>query len=154
MPQIGLPYGAKKQPWMSPLNMPCVAPPWGYLAAIDMRTQEVMWKRPLGTGYDQGPLGIPSRVKLEMGTPSDSGSMTTAGGLTFIGAAMDNFMRAFDIRTGKMVWEQRLNAGPGAMPISYEIDGKQYIAAYVGGNAAMGTKLGDEIIVWALPDSK
>ncbi|MEB3766676.1 membrane-bound PQQ-dependent dehydrogenase, glucose/quinate/shikimate family [Acinetobacter sp. MD2] len=154
MPQIGLPYGAKKQPWMSPLNMPCIAPPWGYLAAVDMRTKEVLWKRPLGTGYDQGPMGIPSRVKLDMGTPSDSGSMTTAGGLTFIGAAMDNFMRAFDVKTGKMVWEQRLDAGAGAMPISYEIDGRQYIAAYVGGNGAMGTKLGDKIVVWALPEKK
>lgn len=151
MPQVGLPYGAVKRPWMSPLNLPCIAPPYGYLAAIDMRTHEILWRRPLGTGYDQGPMGIRSHIKLEMGTPSDSGAMTTAGGVTFIGAAMDNFMRAFDTQTGKLLWEQRVDAGTGATPMSYEIDGKQYVAAYVGGNGSMGTKIGDSLVVWALP---
>lgn len=151
MPQIGLPYGAVKRPWMSALNLPCIAPPYGYLAAIDMRTHDVIWRRPLGTGYDQGPMGIRSHIKLEMGTPSDSGAMTTAGGVTFIGAAMDNFMRAFDTQTGKMLWEQRVEAGTGATPMSYEIDGKQYVAAYIGGNGSMGTKIGDALVVWALP---
>lgn len=153
MPQIGLPFGAVKRPWMSALNIPCIAPPYGYLAAIDMRTHEVAWRRPLGTGYDQGPMGIRSHIKLEMGTPSDSGSMVTAGGVTFIGAAMDNFMRAFDTQTGKLLWEQRVDAGTGATPMSYELDGKQYVVAYVGGNASMGTTIGDGIIAWALPDS-
>jgi quinoprotein glucose dehydrogenase len=151
MPQTGLPYGAVKRPWMSALNLPCIAPPYGYLAAIDMRTHDVIWRRPLGTGYDQGPMGIRSHIKLEMGTPSDSGAMTTAGGVTFIGAAMDNFMRAFDTQTGELLWEQRVDAGTGATPMSYEIDGKQYVAAYIGGNGSMGTKIGDGLVVWALP---
>ncbi|SHH06817.1 membrane-bound PQQ-dependent dehydrogenase, glucose/quinate/shikimate family [Pollutimonas bauzanensis] len=151
MPQIGLPYGAVKRPWMSGLNLPCIAPPYGYLAAIDMRTQDILWRRPLGTGYDQGPMGIKSHIKLEMGTPSDSGAMTTAGGVTFIGAAMDNFMRAFDTQTGKLLWEQRVDAGTGATPMSYELDGRQYVVAYIGGNGSMGTKIGDGVVAWALP---
>lgn len=151
MAQAGLPFGARKEPWMSPLETPCVAPPWGYITGVDLRTQEVIWRRPLGTGYDHGPLGIPSRMKFTMGTPNNSGSLVTAGGLVFIGAALDNFLRAFDTETGELVWETRLPAGLQAAPLSYEVDGRQYIVAAVGGHERMDTKLGDHVIAWALP---
>ncbi|MGC3987627.1 MAG: membrane-bound PQQ-dependent dehydrogenase, glucose/quinate/shikimate family [Pseudorhodoferax sp.] len=151
MPQLGSAYGAKKEPWMSVLGTPCIAPPWGYISGTDLRTQEVIWRRPLGTGYDHGPLGIPSRIKLQMGTPNNSGSVTTAGGMTFIGAALDRFLRGFDTETGALVWEVRLPAGAQANPMSYEIDGRQYIVAAVGGHDRMETKLGDSVIAWALP---
>ncbi|WP_193552174.1 glucose/quinate/shikimate family membrane-bound PQQ-dependent dehydrogenase [Xanthomonas campestris] len=152
MAQEGLAYGARKEPWMSPLNTPCVAPPWGYISGVDLRTQQVIWRRPLGTGYDQGPMGIPSKTKFEIGTPNNSGSLATAGGVTFIGASLDNFIRGFDTRTGKQVWEPRVPAGPQAAPLSYTIDGKQYIVAAVGGHDRMETKSGDSVIAWALPD--
>ncbi|MEA9655318.1 glucose/quinate/shikimate family membrane-bound PQQ-dependent dehydrogenase [Xanthomonas campestris pv. raphani] len=154
MAQEGLAYGARKEPWMSPLNTPCVAPPWGYISGVDLRTQQVIWRRPLGTGYDQGPMGIPSKTKFEIGTPNNSGSLATAGGVTFIGASLDNFIRGFDTRTGKQVWETRVPAGPQAAPLSYTIDGKQYIVAAVGGHDRMETKSGDSVIAWALPDDK
>ena len=137
---------------MSPLPTPCVAPPWGYISGVDLRTQQVIWRRPLGTGYDQGPMGIPSKTKFEIGTPNNSGSLATAGGVTFIGASLDNFIRGFDTRTGKQVWETRVPAGPQAAPLSYTIDGKQYIVAAVGGHDRMETKSGDSVIAWALPD--
>ncbi|WP_407469575.1 glucose/quinate/shikimate family membrane-bound PQQ-dependent dehydrogenase [Xanthomonas campestris pv. raphani] len=152
MAQEGLAYGARKEPWMSPLNTPCVAPPWGYISGVDLRTQQVIWRRPLGTGYDQGPMGIPSKTKFEIGTPNNSGSLATAGGVTFIGASLDNFIRGFDTRTGNQVWETRVPAGPQAAPLSYTIDGKQYIVAAVGGHDRMETKSGDSVIAWALPD--
>ncbi|WP_181108720.1 glucose/quinate/shikimate family membrane-bound PQQ-dependent dehydrogenase [Xanthomonas arboricola] len=152
MAQKGLAYGARKEPWMSPLNTPCVAPPWGYISGVDLRTQQVIWRRPLGTGYDQGPMGIPSKTKFEIGTPNNSGSLATAGGVTFIGATLDDFMRGFDTRTGKQVWKTRVPAGPQAAPLSYTIDGKQYIVAAVGGHDRMETKSGDSVIAWALPD--
>ncbi|MEA0866482.1 glucose/quinate/shikimate family membrane-bound PQQ-dependent dehydrogenase [Xanthomonas campestris pv. campestris] len=152
MAQEGLAYGARKEPWMSPLNTPCVAPPWGYISGVDLRTQQVIWRRPLGTGYDQGPMGIPSKTKFEIGTPNNSGSLATAGGVTFIGASLDNFIRGFDTRTGTQVWETRVPAGPQAAPLSYTIDGKQYIVAAVGGHDRMETKSGDSVIAWALPD--
>ncbi|MEB2230499.1 glucose/quinate/shikimate family membrane-bound PQQ-dependent dehydrogenase [Xanthomonas campestris pv. campestris] len=152
MAQEGLAYGARKEPWMSPLNTPCVAPPWGYISGVDLRTQQVIWRRPLGTGYDQGPMGIPSKTKFEIGTPNNSGSLATAGGVTFIGASLDNFIRGFDTRTGRQVWETRVPAGPQAAPLSYTIDGKQYIVAAVGGHDRMETKSGDSVIAWALPD--
>ncbi|RYY87555.1 MAG: membrane-bound PQQ-dependent dehydrogenase, glucose/quinate/shikimate family, partial [Comamonadaceae bacterium] len=151
MPQLGSRMGAKKEPWMSPLDTPCIAPPWGYISATDLRTREILWRRPLGTGYDHGPLGIPSRVKLEMGTPNNSGSLTTGGGMTFIGAALDRFLRGFDTETGELLWEVRLPAGAQAAPMSYEIGGRQYIVAAVGGHDRMDTKLGDSVIAWALP---
>lgn len=151
MPQVGSQYGARKEPWMSPLNTPCIAPPWGYISGTDLRTQEIVWRRPLGTGYDHGPMGIPSRIKLQMGTPNNSGSVTTAGGMTFIGAALDQFMRGFDTETGELVWEMRLPAGAQANPMSYEINGRQYIVAAVGGHERMDTRIGDSVIAWALP---
>lgn len=151
MPQRGSRFGAKKEPWMSPLQAPCIAPPWGYISATDLRTRRIVWRRPLGTGYDHGPMGIPSRVKLEMGTPNNSGSVTTAGGVTFIGAALDRFMRGFDTETGALLWEVRLPAGAQASPLSYEIGGRQYVVAAVGGHDRMDTKLGDSVIAWALP---
>lgn len=151
MPQVGLPVGAMKAPWLSVLGTPCIAPPWGYLAGVDLRTQEVVWKRPFGSGYDTGPLGIKSRVRLQMGTPSDSGALTTAGGVTIIGATLDNFMRAFDTQSGEMLWEERVPAGPQGAPLTYELDGKQYVVAVVGGHARLGTTLGDSVIAWTLP---
>ena len=151
MAQVGLEYGARKEPWMSVLDTPCIAPPWGYVSGVDLRTQEVIWSRPLGTGYDQGPMGIPSYVKLELGTPNNSGSLITAGGLTFIGASLDNFLRGFDTETGKLLWEVRVPAGPQAAPMSYEVDGRQFIVAAVGGHERMSTRLGDSVIAYALP---
>ena len=112
MPQAGSKYGARKEPWMSVLNTPCIAPPWGYMTGVDLRTKEVIWTRPLGTGYDTGPLGIPSRVKLEMGTPNNSGSLTTAGGVSFVGAALDQFMRGYNTETGELIWDCLLYTSP------------------------------------------
>lgn len=151
MPQVGLPMGAYKEPWLSVLGTPCIAPPWGYIAGIDLRTRKVLWSRPFGSGYDSGPLGIPSRIKAQMGTPSDSGALTTAGGVTIIGGTLDYFMRAFDTRTGKLLWDERLPAGNQASPASYMHNGKQYVVAVVGGHQRLGTKVGDSVIAWTLP---
>lgn len=149
--QQGQPYGATKGPWLSPLNMPCIAPPWGFISGIDLRTQEVVWSRPFGTGYDNGPLGIPSRTKWQMGTPSDATGVVTAGGVTFIGAAIDQFVRAFDSQTGELLWEDRVPAGTQASPLTYTLNGRQYIVMVVGGHARIPTKIGDSTIAWALP---
>ncbi len=150
-PQVGQPFGATKGPWMSPLGQPCIAPPWGFISGIDLRTQEVIWSRPFGTGYDSGPMGIPTRTTFEIGTPSTSTGVVTAGGVTIISAALDRTMRAFDTQTGELLWETRLPAGGQASPLSYMIDGRQYVVAVVGGHDRIPTKLGDSIIAWALP---
>lgn len=149
--QQGQAYGATKTPWLSVLNQPCIAPPWGYLAAIDLKKRDVVWTQPYGTGYDSGPMGIPSRTKFQIGVPSDATGLSTAGGITVIGAALDNFIRAYNTETGELIWEQRLPAGNQAAPMTYIQNGRQYIVAVVGGHDLIPTKLGDHVIAWALP---
>lgn len=137
---------------MSALEQPCIAPPWGFISAIDLRTREVRWSRPFGTGYDSGPLGIASKLRFEIGTPSDATGVATAGGVTFIGAAIDRFMRAYNSESGELLWEERLPAGNQASPLTYVSEGRQYVVAVVGGHDRIPTKLGDSIIAWALPE--
>lgn len=151
MPQIGLPYAAKKEPWMGPLNMPCIAPPWGYVAALDLRSKDVLWRQPMGSAQDSGPFGIKTGLPITVGTPSNGGPLATGGGLMFIGAALDNYIRAYDSQTGDLVWQQRTDAGVNANPMSYEVDGHQFVVAEVGGHQAMGTTVGDGFVAWGLP---
>ena len=99
----------------SPLGLPCTAPPWGVILAVDAATGEVNWEVPLGTVQDIAPVPLP----ITWGTPNLGGPIVTKGGLIFIGAAMDNYLRAFDVETGKELWKGRLPAGGQATPMSY-----------------------------------
>jgi len=76
--------------------------------------------------------------------------VVTAGGLTFVGAATDNLFRAIDTATGKVLWEDTLTAGAQANPISYEVDGEQYVLVSASGHAFMETGTSDEIIAYKL----
>jgi quinoprotein glucose dehydrogenase len=153
-PQSGTPFGVTRPMWLSLLDVPCLAPPWGYMTATDIDTGELVWAQPLGTGYDTGPLGIPSRLRIVMGTPNLGGPLVTAGGLTFIGAAQDNYLRAFETATGRLLWEARLPAGSQAGPMTYEHDGRQFIAMTATGHARFETTEGDFLVVYALPSAK
>ncbi|MCC5870605.1 MAG: membrane-bound PQQ-dependent dehydrogenase, glucose/quinate/shikimate family [Gammaproteobacteria bacterium] len=152
-PQTGAPYGVTRPMWLSMLRVPCIAPPWGYLSATNLRTGELLWTQPLGTGYDSGPLGIPTRLKLTIGTTNIGGSVNTRSGLTFIAAAQDDFLRAFDTRSGELLWDARLPAGGQASPITYMHEGRQYVAIAAGGHARLETTLGDSVVVFALPQA-
>ena len=88
---------------------------------------------------------------MTLGTPNFGGPVITAGGLIFIGATMDDYLRALDISTGKQLWQSRLPAGGQATPMSYEWNGRQFVVIYAGGNARLGTRLGDSVIAFALP---
>jgi quinoprotein glucose dehydrogenase len=149
--EAGVPYADNGGPWMSPLDMPCLAPPWGYLGAIDLKTRKFLWRQPIGTGYDSGPMRLRSFVKITIGTPNNGGSLVTRGGVTFIAATLDRYLRAFDTQTGKLLWEGRLPAGGQAAPMSYEAGGRQYVVIAAGGHSFMQTKLGDSVIAYALP---
>lgn len=140
--------------WWSPLKVPCISPPWGYISAISLDTGEIVWSRPLGTGYDTGPLGIPTFLKIPAGTPNLGGPLVTASGLTFIGATQDNFLRAFETESGRLVWEARLPAGPQAGPMTYEHKGRQYVAITATGHARFETTPGDYLKVYALPEDQ
>ncbi len=151
-PQAGAPFGVDRPMWLSPLGVPCIAPPWGYLSATDLRSGQLLWSQPLGTGFDMGPLGIPSRLKIRIGTPNIGGSVNTRSGLTFIGAAQDNYLRAFETHTGRLLWDGRLPAGGQASPMTYMHDGRQYVVIAAGGHARLETKTGDSVVAFALPD--
>lgn len=151
-PHSGTPFGVNRPMWLSILNVPCLAPPWGFIAATNIDTGELVWSKPLGTGFDAGPLGIPTRVKITMGTANLGGPLMTAGGLTFIAAAQDNFLRAFETETGRLLWEARLPAGGQAGAMSYEHAGRQYVAITATGHARFETTLGDYLKVYALDD--
>ena len=78
--------------------------------------------------------------------------MVTRSGLTFIAAAQDNYLRAFDTRSGELLWEGRLPAGAQASAMTYMHQGRQYVAIAAGGHARFETKLGDSLVVFALPE--
>lgn len=108
---------------------PCQAPPWGLLNAVNVNTGEIAWQVPLGSFPELDALGIPTTGRMNSG-----GASSTAGGLVFIAATEDHKFRAFDERTGKIVWETTLNSTGFSIPISYQgKDGKQYIAIISNG---------------------
>jgi quinoprotein glucose dehydrogenase len=149
-PNRGAPFAMRRVTLLSPLGMPCNPPPWGQLHAIDMHTGKVLWQVPLGTTQDIVPF---SQYLLgHTGTPNLGGPIVTEGGLVFIGAAMDDYLRAFDAKTGKELWKGRLPAGGQATPMTYTWKGRQYVVIAAGGHAKLGTKRGDQVIAFALPD--
>ncbi len=151
--QAGLPYAAEVTPLMSPIGVPCQRPPWGMIAAVDLATRALLWSRPLGTGRDSGPFGIASHLPLPMGVPNMGGALTTGGGLTFIGASHDRYLRAIDTRTGRELWRARLPAGGQATPMTFwsRRSRRQFVVIAAGGHPGLGTKAGDYILAYALP---
>jgi quinoprotein glucose dehydrogenase len=132
--------------FMDKNGYPGIKPPWGTLNAIDLNTGDYVWKVPLGEYEELTKKGIPPT-----GTENYGGPINTAGGLIFIGATKDEKFRAFDKKTGKVLWETKLPAGGYATPSTYEVNGKQYVVIAAGG-AKMGTKAGDSYIAFTLPN--
>ena len=147
-PMEGAPYGMTRGPLLSPLGLPCTPPPWGVIAGISLDTGEIVWRQTIGTTQDLAPGGL----ALKIGTPNIGGPMITSSGLVFIGATMDDYLRAFDVSTGRELWKGRLPAGGQATPMSYEHDGRQYVVIAAGGHSSLGTKQGDTLVAFALPD--
>lgn len=149
-PQRGTPYGMVRKVLLSPLGLPCNPPPWGTLAGVDLNSGEVRWEVPLGTVRDLAPVPLPIR----WGTPNLGGPLVTASGLIFIGGTMDDYLRAFDVESGEELWKGRLPAGGQATPMTYQLgeNGRQYVVIAAGGHGKIGTKLGDYVLAFALPD--
>lgn len=146
--QEGTPYAAQWTAMLSPWGAPCNKPPWGELVAIDLQSGKRVWQVPLGTTRDLAPFPL----WLKLGTPNIGGPLVTASGLTFIGATTDDFLRAFDNRTGAELWKGRLPAGPQATPMTYRLSpgGKQFVVIAAGGHRYMRTKLGDYLVAFTL----
>ena len=139
--QAGAPYGMFRTPLLAPSGLPCNAPPWGSVAAVDLFSGKKVWDVPLGSW-------IPGR---NTGTITLGGPMVSAGGLVFTAAAMDNYLRALDSETGKELWKFELPAGGQATPMTYTLKGKQYVVIAAGGHGKLGTKQGDYVIAFTLP---
>jgi quinoprotein glucose dehydrogenase len=141
--------------WRVPLTgLLCKQPPYGGIMAVDLATREVLWDKPFGTARKNGPFGIPSMLPFDIGTPNNAGSVVTASGLIFIAAATDDLIRAMDIDTGEVLWQDSLPAGGQAGPAVYEVDGRQYLVINAGGHNFMETPIGDYFIAYALPESQ
>ncbi|NNL89775.1 MAG: pyrroloquinoline quinone-dependent dehydrogenase [Marinicaulis sp.] len=147
-PMEGAPFAMSRRFILSPVGLPCTPPPWGVLAAVDLATGEIVWRKPLGTTRDLAPGGL----ALPLGTPNTGGPIITAGGIIFIGAAMDNFLRAFNVSNGEELWKGRLPAGGQATPMTYEWKGRQYVVIAAGGHGRAGTQIGDHVVAFALPE--
>jgi quinoprotein glucose dehydrogenase len=153
--QEGVPYAdIVNAGWRMPgTGLLCKEPPYGGIRAIDLKTGQTLWDRPLGKALRNGPFGIPSMLPIDIGTPNNGGSVVTAGGLIFVAAATDDLIRAIDIRTGKTVWTDKLPAGGQATPMVYEQGGREYLVIMAGGHHFMETPAGDALIAYALPQS-
>jgi quinoprotein glucose dehydrogenase len=125
----------------------CGATPWGELVAVDVAKKKIAWRVPLGVNDALGDKG------LNAGAPNLGGSITTRSGLIFIGATNDRRFRAFDGKSGRKLWETKLEASAHATPITYMgADGKQYVAvAAAGGTSAGGPEMSDTLVAYALP---
>ncbi|MFQ5547082.1 MAG: pyrroloquinoline quinone-dependent dehydrogenase [Woeseia sp.] len=147
--QTSTPYGMRRTALLSFLDVPCIAPPWGTLAAVDMEKGSIDWQVPLGTIQDVAPAIVPN---FEFGVPGAGGPVITASGLIFIAAAVDNYIRAFELDSGNKLWEGRLPAGGQATPMTYFLaeTGKQYVVIAAGGHARIGATSGDYLVAFSL----
>ena len=131
---------------------PCTKPPWASLMAVDAATGDIAWRVPLGV-TDELPPDRRNTGRLGTGGP-----MATAGGLVFIGATNDRRFRAFDSRTGEVLWVTTLEMSAFSVPITYEGgDGRQYVAVVAAAASALNDPSPDEaqkLVVFALPESE
>ena len=145
---FGAPYAAKLGTFLSPLGLPCQAPPWGYVAAADLTTGKIAYRHVNGTVQDLSPVPLP----IKLGVPGIGGPMITKSGLAFLSGTLDYYVRAYQIDTGQQLWESRLPAGGQATPMTYlSPSGRQFVIVVAGGHGSTGTKAGDSIIAYALP---
>jgi quinoprotein glucose dehydrogenase len=142
-------------PWKRPIGrfwnletrVPCSAPPFGELVAVDINTAEVRWRVPLGQ-FDH----LKAQGFDRTGSPNMGGTIVTAGGVIFVGGTIDRRFRAFETSTGKLLWETTLEASAHATPMTYlGKDGRQYVVIAAGGGGILRSEPGSKIVAFALP---
>ena len=130
-----------------PMFTPCNAPPFAEMVAVDLAAGKILWRNTLGVLDTLMPVPIP----LRWGTAAFGGPIVTAGGIAFIGATQDDRLRAFDVFTGEELWSEKLPTGSFAMPMTYQVDGRQFVVVASGGHPFIYPKPGDYITAFALP---
>jgi glucose dehydrogenase len=151
----GPPTWVRRSPWGGPVGrfwnpdnkIPCSAPPFGELVAVDVNRGEIAWHVPIGFVESLKAKNITNAGALNIG-----GSIVTAGGILFIGATNDNRFRAFDSRNGKQLWEAELDASAHSVPMTFlGKDGRQYVVVAAGGGSYLASPPGTKIVAFALP---
>ena len=149
----GTPYGYKKGEFLSPLGVPCHAPPYGQLTAVDLKNHRILWQKPMGTVADTVlPGGFRVHLPFAIGMPVMGGPVATASGLVFFAGTYDYYLRAMDSATGKELWKGRLPVGAQATPMTYVSpkSGRQFVLIAAGG-ARQSPDRGDYLVAFALP---
>lgn len=146
--QRGTPFGLARTWLMTPKKVPCNPPPFGTLAAIDVATGERKWEHPLG-----GLPWLPDDVAEKLGSPALGGPIVTRGGLVFIGATLDPYLKAFDVETGALLWKGKLPTSARATPMTYRSPkGKQYVVIAAGGHDAPNSPQSDALVAFSLTE--
>ncbi|HEU4890519.1 MAG TPA: pyrroloquinoline quinone-dependent dehydrogenase [Vicinamibacterales bacterium] len=143
----GTPYVMRRRILLAPSRLPCTPPPFGSLVAVDLRTGSLRWNVPLGSASSLFPKELADKAASDWGSPNLGGPIVTAGGLVFIGAALDSALHAFDIDTGRQIWSGPLPSSGKATPMSYQLaSGEQFVAIAAGGGGAWGA--GDHVVAF------
>lgn len=140
------PYVIKVEPLLSSAGAPCSAPPWAALTAVDIVNKKIVWESALGSIKKLAPIAI----DWHLGTPGGGGPLVTAGGIVFIGYTLDDTFRAFEMQTGKIVWEADLPAAGNSVPVTYTVNGEQYVVIAAGGHSMYGSTMGDSVVAYKL----
>ena len=136
--------------WLDPQGYPAIGMPWGTLSAIDLATGEFAWRIPFGQFPELAAQG-----QGDTGSENYGGPLVTAGGLLFIGASIhDRKFRAYDKRDGKLLWEAALPFSADATPITYRVDGRQFVAIFASGGKERAGSGGGVYLAFALPEGK
>jgi quinoprotein glucose dehydrogenase len=152
-PQAGTPYGLFRRFLQSQSDMPCTAPPWGKLIAVDLTEGKIRWQVPLGSMQDFGKKQPP----VPPGSINLGGPIVTAGGLVFIAGTFDPYLRAFDVESGAELWKAELPNSGHATPMTYRLgsNGKQYVVIAAGGHSKISEEsLGDALVAFTLADGE
>jgi glucose dehydrogenase len=141
-------YGTYARFWNRETQIPCQNPPFGELIAVDLASGDIAWRSVLGRIEALEAIGVRDTGSMNLG-----GSIATAGDVVFIGAANDSRFRAFESKTGKLLWETKLEASGHTSPITYMgRDGRQYVALMAaGGGAFLNGGLSNSLVAFALP---
>jgi quinoprotein glucose dehydrogenase len=145
----GTDYAIVQRVFLSPIFNPCTSPPWSSLVAVDVARGEIAWDVPLGTIEHMAPIPIP----LKWGSPLAGGPIVTAGGLVLVGSTADHRLRAFDIDTGEELWDIETPSASHATPMTYAVEGRQYVVIASGGHMFINARdIDDWLVAYALPE--
>jgi quinoprotein glucose dehydrogenase len=140
-PQTGTPYSLDREPIVTPSGSPCTVQPWGTVSAVNLNTGKAAWQTPLGTLI----------AGQHTGTVNLGGNIVTASGLVFTAASVQPLLRAFNATTGEELWAGAIPAPAQSTPMSYTIDGRQFVVIAAGGHGTFGTPISDALVAFALP---